>query len=66
MAVWMFIAPRNLSANILKGFRMQVMTTSTGTPSSRDVEAALKRYGITDPQSLGYASSGNWDITKIS
>ena len=65
MALWKVMAPRDLTPNIQKGFRMQVFSNSTGGPSRGEIEEALKRQGINDFNSLSYASPGNWEINKI-
>lgn len=65
MALWKVVAPSDLTPNIPKGFSMQVVSNSTGGPNRSEIEEALKRNGITDFNSITWASPGNWKITKV-
>jgi len=65
MSLFKLTAPRSMG-KIPKGFVLQVPSSSAGgSPSSREVETALKNAGFTDSSSLSFSSSGNWKIEKI-
>ena len=65
MSLFKLTAPRSMG-KIHKGFVLQVPSSSAGgSPSPREVETALKYAGFTDPSSLSFSSSGNWEIEKI-
>ena len=64
MRTLLLIAPRDLG-RIPKGFIIQVITSSTGTPSPKEVEEAIVRAGFTDTWSRSFRSSGNWTIKTL-
>lgn len=58
-------APRDfVDAGIPKGYMLQVITASTGTPSPAEVREALHRAGFTG-RADSWASAGNWIIKEI-
>ena len=58
-------APRDfVDAGIPKGFMLQVITASTGTPSPAEVREVLRRAGF-PKQAERYESAGNWIINEI-
>lgn len=58
-------APRDFAdAGIPKGFIIQVVTSSTGSPSPAEVREALHRAGFTG-RADSWASSGNWIIKEL-
>lgn len=58
-------APRDfVDAGIPKGYVLQVITASTGTPSPAEVREALHRAGF-PKQAERYESAGNWIIKEI-
>lgn len=66
MRTLLFQAPRDFAnAGIPKGFMMQVITASTGTPSPAEIKAALHRAGFTGVAADSWASAGNWKVTEL-
>ncbi|MBQ0073490.1 MAG: hypothetical protein KBT34_04805 [Prevotella sp.] len=58
-------APRDfIDAGIPKGYMLQVITASTGTPSPAEVREALRRAGF-PKQAERYESAGNWIIKEL-
>ena len=58
-------APRDfVDAGIPKGYMLQVITASTGTPSPAEVREALRRAGFSE-RSDSYVAAGNWIIKEI-
>ena len=58
-------APRDfVDAGIPKGYMLQVITSSTGTPSPAEVREALHRAGFSK-QAERYESAGNWIIKEL-
>ena len=49
---------------IPEGFILQVVSGNTGGPQADEIEAALRRAGFTDSQSISYRSPGNWKIKE--
>lgn len=59
-------APRDfVDAGIPKGYVLQVITASTGTPSPAEIKNALHRAGFTSPRADSWASAGNWIIKEL-
>ena len=48
-----------------KGYELQVPSSSTSAPSPSETREVIKRFGF-NSQAESYASSGNWDIVKVS
>lgn len=58
-------APRDfVDAGIPKGYMLQVITSSTGTPSLAEVKDALNRAGFTG-RADSWAAPGNWIIKEL-
>ncbi len=58
-------APRDfVDAGIPKGYMLQVITSSTGTPSLAEVRDALHRAGFTG-RADSWAAPGNWIIKEL-
>lgn len=58
-------APRDfVDAGIPKGYMLQVITSSTGTPRPSEVREALRRAGFSS-RADRYDSAGNWIITEL-
>lgn len=58
-------APRDfVDAGIPKGYMLQVITSSTGTPSLAEVRDALRRAGFTG-RADSWAAPGNWIIKEL-
>ena len=58
-------APRDFAdAGIPKGFIIQVVTSSTGSPSPAEVREALHRAGFTG-RADSWESPGNWIIKEL-
>lgn len=58
-------APRDFAdAGIPKGYILQVITYSTGTPSPAEVREALHRAGFSNKADR-YESAGNWIIKEL-
>lgn len=65
MRTLLFTAPRDfVDAGIPKGFRMQVITSSTGTPSPSEVRVALHRAGFYG-RAESYVGAGNWIVQEL-
>ena len=57
--------PRDfVDAGIPKGYMLQVITASTGTPSPAEVRDALHRAGFSG-RADSYVAAGNWIIKEI-
>lgn len=66
MRTFLLQAPRDLvDAGIPKGYMLQVITSSTGTPSPSEIKEALHRAGFTGSRADSWASAGNWIIKKL-
>lgn len=58
-------APRDfVDAGIPKGYMLQVITSSTGTPSPAEIKEALHRAGFSG-RADSWASAGNWIIKEL-
>lgn len=58
-------APRDfIDAGIPKGYMLQVITASTGTPNPAEVREALRRAGF-PKLAERYESAGNWIIKEL-
>lgn len=58
-------APRDfVDAGIPKGYMLQVITSSTGTPNPAEVREALHRAGFSG-RADSYVSAGNWIIKEL-
>lgn len=58
-------APRDfVDAGIPKGYMLQVITSSTGTPSPAEVREALHRAGFSG-RADSWAAAGNWIIKEL-
>ena len=64
MVLYKLTAKRNYG-DMPKGYEFQVPSASTSSPNSADTREAIKRLGF-NSQAQSYASSGNWDIVKVS
>lgn len=59
-------APRDfVDAGIPKGYVLQVITASTGTPSPAEIKDAPHRAGFTAPRADSWASASNWIIKEL-
>lgn len=58
-------APRDfVDAGIPKGYMLQVITSSTGTPNPEEVRDALHRAGFSG-RADSYVAAGNWIIKEL-
>lgn len=53
-----------VDAGIPKGYMLQVITASTGTPSPAEIKEALHRAGFTG-RADSYVAAGNWIIKEL-
>lgn len=65
MRTLLLTAPRDfVDAGIPKGYMLQVITSSTGTPSPAEIKEALHRAGFSG-RADSWASAGNWTIKEF-
>lgn len=65
MRTLILTAPRDFAdAGIPKGYKLQVITSNTGTPSPSEVRDALHRAGFSYLADR-YESAGNWIIQEL-
>lgn len=65
MRTLLLTAPRDfVDAGIPKGYMLQVVTSSTGTPSPAEIKEALHRAGFSG-RADSWASAGNWIVKEL-
>lgn len=65
MRTLLLTAPRDfVDAGIPKGYMLQVITSSTGTPSPAEIKEALHRAGFSG-RADSWASAGNWIVKEL-